>query len=209
MREPRESELRETTRQSYENYAADYLGSHIEQAPWDEAFEHFRGLVPRGTVLDIGCGPGTDTALFLDAGYDYIGLDFAAAMVERATTKFPAARFIHGDVLELPFDDESIDGFWACASLFHLPRTRIGDALDQLRRVLRPGGAGFITLKDQRDITEGLVTTERFKLPRFYAFYTSSEFREVLSGHRLEVAEERYIREGKKTWLGFFVRHSA
>ena len=93
---------------------------------------------PGDTVLDACCGTGDLALAAARAGGRVTGLDFSAAMLERARRKAPQLEWIEGDVLALPFDDASFDaatvGF-GVRNVEDLPR-----AIAELRRVLRPGG---------------------------------------------------------------------
>ena len=52
------------------------------------------------------------------------------------------------DMRHLPFTDECADGCFVCASLLHLPRTRVPQALSEFHRVLRPGDALYVGVKE-------------------------------------------------------------
>ena len=93
---------------------------------------------PGDRVLDACCGTG-DLALAAGrAGGRVVGLDFSERMLERARRKSAAIEWVRGDLLDLPFEDESFDaatvGF-GVRNVADLERS-----LRELRRVLRPGG---------------------------------------------------------------------
>ncbi|MBN3933096.1 class I SAM-dependent methyltransferase [Streptomyces verrucosisporus] len=103
------------------------------------------GLRPGERVLDAGCGPG-ETALFLARRYGARVTGVTVSDVEleaarrRAGTAGPKGLvdFRHGDYMELPFPDGSFDAVLALESLQNAPD--LGRALEELYRVLRPGG---------------------------------------------------------------------
>lgn len=45
-------------------------------------------------VLDVGCGPGADAAVFADVGLDTLGLDVTRPFVREAREGVPAGRFL-------------------------------------------------------------------------------------------------------------------
>jgi demethylmenaquinone methyltransferase/2-methoxy-6-polyprenyl-1,4-benzoquinol methylase len=93
---------------------------------------------PGDRVLDAACGTGDLAIIAAKVGANVTGLDFSEAMLERARRKATEIDWIRGDLLALPFDDESFDaatvGF-GVRNVADLP-----GALEELRRVLRPGG---------------------------------------------------------------------
>ena len=60
-------------------------------------------------VLDAGSGPGDAAGRAAERGAEATGVDVAAAMVEIAGRRYPAARFVQASATELPFADESFD----------------------------------------------------------------------------------------------------
>jgi SAM-dependent methyltransferase len=104
------------------------------------------GLTPGDGVLDVACGPGNFTRDFAKVVGDdglAVGIDASATMLDRAVrdtpaAEFPAAAYIRGNAVELPFRDHSFDAVCCFAALhfFDDPFR----ALDHMTRVLTPGG---------------------------------------------------------------------
>jgi demethylmenaquinone methyltransferase/2-methoxy-6-polyprenyl-1,4-benzoquinol methylase len=98
---------------------------------------------PGDRVLDAACGTGDLAIADLKAGAARVtGLDFSAEMLVRARRKAADRRsvleWIQGDMLALPFADETFD-----AATVGFGARNVADlelALRELRRVLRPGG---------------------------------------------------------------------
>lgn len=104
--------------------------------------QHLRGGM---RVLDVGCGPGAITLGLAEvvAPGSIVGLDIQASQVDQA--KHRATRcggtnllLVAGDAYRLPFAPHSFDAAFAHAVLMHL-RVPVR-ALEEIRRVLRPGG---------------------------------------------------------------------
>jgi putative AdoMet-dependent methyltransferase len=68
------------------------------QAVLDEIVNQSQ-LQPAMTVLDLGTGTGNLAAQFLAQGCQVWGLDFSQEMLAEARAKFPAAAFVHADLL--------------------------------------------------------------------------------------------------------------
>jgi ubiquinone/menaquinone biosynthesis C-methylase UbiE len=96
------------------------------------------------SVLDVGCGPGTDLAAMADAVGDFgtvLGVDRDEAMVALAAQRMagrPRVRVRAGDAHALPVGDATVDRVRFDRVVQHLadPVTAFAEA----RRVLRPGG---------------------------------------------------------------------
>lgn len=87
----------------------------------------------RGRVLEVGSGTG----LLQDVVADYVGVDIAAS-----SANFMRKPFGVGSATALPFPDSSFDGAFSFWVLEHIERPEL--MLDELRRVLRPGGTLFL-----------------------------------------------------------------
>ena len=115
---------------------------------------------PGDRVLDACCGTGDLAVAAQAAGASsVVGLDFSEAMLERARQKAPELTFIHGDVLALPFHDESFDVAVVGFGIRNV--ADLAGGLRELRRVLRPGG--------RLGILE--ITTPRGVLAPFYRLW--------------------------------------
>lgn len=106
------------------------------------------------TVLDAGCGAGRNLVYFLQNGFDAFGTDRdpdAIARVRRLAARLaphaPAARFQHAAVETMPFGDASMDAVLSSAVLhFADDEAHFSAMLDEMWRVLRPGGLFFARL---------------------------------------------------------------
>jgi len=74
---------------------------------WLQSADFYRALhaeavatvpVTGGRWLDVGCGPGLVTSLAAARGFEALGVDPSAAMVEAARSHTPGAYFEHDDL---------------------------------------------------------------------------------------------------------------
>lgn len=95
---------------------------------------------PGGTVVDVGCGDGTAaaTAAPLLAGHRLIGIDWSQDALRRARPRMGAV--VRGELEHggLPLADGCADAVLFSEILEHLVDP--DQALDELRRILKPGG---------------------------------------------------------------------
>ena len=96
---------------------------------------------PRLKLLDLACGTG-DVALSLADAHDVTGLDLTTEMLriarQRARASGARAAWLAGDMTRLPFASASFDVVTTSYGLRNVPR--LDAALDEIARVLAPGG---------------------------------------------------------------------
>ena len=102
---------------------------------------------PAGRALDLATGTGDIAFRLAAAGWDVVGLDVTRRMIELAREKSaarprpgdgPAARFLVGDMLALPFPNMSFDVVTAGYGLRNVPD--LPAAIEEIHRVLKKGG---------------------------------------------------------------------
>jgi demethylmenaquinone methyltransferase/2-methoxy-6-polyprenyl-1,4-benzoquinol methylase len=100
--------------------------------------ETVRAVVkPGDRVLDAACGTGDLAIIAAKHGANVTGLDFSEQMLVRARRKAPEVEWLRGDLLQLPFPDESFDAATIGFGIRNVDDLQRG--IDELRRVLKPG----------------------------------------------------------------------
>ena len=98
---------------------------------------------PGARVLDLGCGTGVITRQLVacvGATGSVLGVDVSTTMLEvaKAQSTHPTLRFEQGDATTLRYGDASCDYAIAARLLMHVSHPHA--VLEELRRVVRPGG---------------------------------------------------------------------
>jgi ubiquinone/menaquinone biosynthesis C-methylase UbiE len=96
--------------------------------------ERALGSLPPARTLDVACGTGFLTRWLRG---EVVGLDQSEAMLEVARRQAPAAAFLLGDALELPFADGSFERVFTGHFYGHLERGDRERFLGEARRVAR------------------------------------------------------------------------
>ena len=104
--------------------------------------EHIAGrLAACHSVLDVGCASGKTAAAIQARGItDVWGLEPSPYLLRHAARTYPHIRFVQGVMEKLPFPDQRFDGISACFVFHEVPPLYIRQALEEISRVLTPGG---------------------------------------------------------------------
>lgn len=186
----------DAVRHAYEKMADGYaerFGDDLEDNLHDRTVvERALDMLPQSAlVLDLGCGTGQIASFVMARGGRALGVDLTPAMLDVARRVEPGLALINANVLRLPVRDASADGAIAWFSLHNLPRSLLGAALAEVRRVLRPGGV-FVMVSHGGDGEESVShewdgTTEHVLV----TYYSAEELRPELARHQFEVVDIR------------------
>jgi SAM-dependent methyltransferase len=127
-------------------------------------------FLPTGAkVLDLGCGPRDQAAVFGHLGCKYVGLDLSNTAAD-----------ILADAHVLPFRSETFDAVFSYAVLQHLYNPFV--AVTEIKRVLKPGGVYCGTVAQGSPFQDSyfnvtswglvsLVETSGMKIERLWSSY--------------------------------------
>ncbi len=161
----------ERTIKAYTDRIAEYLRIPLpaEQLEARQAFVDAVG--DGGYVLDLGSGPGSDSAFLMRQGLKVRALDATPAFVEHARSNGVDA---HLGTFDDVSEEAEYDGVYASFCLLHAPRADFPRHLSAIHRALKPGGKLFLGMK--------LGTGEhRDDLDRYYTYYSETEIEAALA----------------------------
>ncbi|WP_442984701.1 class I SAM-dependent methyltransferase [Schaalia sp. lx-260] len=105
---------------------------------WLAALARAVAPCPSDRILDVAAGTGTSSQVLARSGAHVVACDLSEGMIEVGRRRHPSLEFVHGDAMELPFDDDSFDAVTISYGLRNIPHP--DRALGEMYRVVRPGG---------------------------------------------------------------------
>lgn len=151
-------------------------------------------------VLEVGCGNGKTLAALARAGNSVVGVDFSTPAL-RTCPQGERIELVRGNVLRMPMASRSFD----VAVLFHvLEHFLEGDrarVVEEVRRVLRPGGHALVRVFSTSDMRYGKGTeVEKDTFVRGtgirYHYFREEELHELFQGFRTVTLTE--VRSNKR-----------
>ena len=112
---------------------------------WKRRLVELAAVRPGDLALDVCCGTGDVALALARQGATVTGVDFSVNMLAKARLRGKeqaGLRFVEADALALPFPAKSFDWVTIAYGLRNLPN--FDDGLNELVRVLRPGGSLLI-----------------------------------------------------------------
>lgn len=193
----------------YDSHADEWSSQRKPSDPsfWDKDIEKFNKLLSKGKIIEIGSGSGREAQRFIKLGYSYIGTDISKELLKIAQQNNPNGKFIESSIYDLSFQKNSFDGFWCCATLLHIPKSKIDEAFKKINEILKKGAIGFISIKESRSRNE----SKNEKSERFFEYYAKGEFDEILVRSGFDIIETEEKMQKRKNsdivyWLVFFVK---
>ena len=147
------------------------------------------------TVLDLACGTGRHSLYLARRGFEVYATDASATAVDILRRKAAAAGLdisvaVH-DMRDIPYDDGFFDAVVCTWSIHHGLIARIQRTVDEIHRVLRPGGTAVVDVpavttwdcghgREIEPMTFIEVNKEEIDVPHHY--FTRDEVLRLFSG---------------------------
>lgn len=189
---------------AYDNAADKYEEFTIHLGGQDDLLAYFMELVPKGKILDVGCGPGVDAEIFKTADYDVTAIDLNDRFVQLVRRRVPNIKVLKMDMREITWRNE-FDGIWASASLLHLPKSNFENVLRRLVEALKSDGCIFLALKQGEG--KGWKNSDRFGTDRkYFAFYQIEELENIFKKLGVSVVKLHYNDTKVVKWMNIYLK---
>ena len=138
-------------------------------------------LFPEANILEVGPADGhfVHDLFKIENSVSYTGVDLSEDMIKAADqinsdlVKNEKARFTKGDILELPFDENSFDRIFTINTLYFWSDPEKG--IRVLNRILKPSGKLFIVIRSKESMEKMPFTQYGFTM------YSKDELNQLLT----------------------------
>jgi len=186
---------------------ADGRADWIEPAPFVR--EYLPSVAARGAgrLIDIGCGPGRHTIFAAHLGCRAIGVDAARAGIQHlrawATHENVLVDVAVADMRALPYSGNSFDCAIAWNVIYHGTADIVARAVNEIARILTPGGVFILTLISKRNARYGVgaeIEPDTFvnaddpgETSHPHRFYNRTDAEQLL--FRFDISEAREVEQ--------------
>jgi 2-polyprenyl-3-methyl-5-hydroxy-6-metoxy-1,4-benzoquinol methylase/GNAT superfamily N-acetyltransferase len=142
----------EKTHSAYTENAGEYSRDWLSQAEPIDIYQLVQKFfIPNGTTADIGCGNGRDCAWMDRNGFRVSGFDSSEELLKLAHELYPQLPFRKATLPDLKNIKTQYDNVFCETVIMHLPKNQIDFAIQNLKRILKPGGILYLSWR----VTEG------------------------------------------------------
>lgn len=196
------SQADQKLQQEFNQWAAAGRGDEMEDHHSDitEQTLALMELKPADRVLDLGCGTGWASRRMARAAAqgEVVGLDVADEMLrrgEQASSGMTNVRYVWGSAEDIPATDNYFTKVLSVESFYYYADQ--GKALDELRRVMAPGGSLFILINLYTDNPYSLRWVSELKVP--VQAKSEAEYVSMLQQHGFTDVQARRIPDRSPT----------
>lgn len=143
-------------------------------------------------ILDVACGPGAFSVLFDPEGY--VGVDINEGYIHYASRHYHG-RFHVMDARHLEFAEASFDQALVFGLLHHLSSEDATAVIDNLARVLKPGGQALVIEDIPTESKLNLAGRLLHWAENGHFIRSADAYRQLLTP-RLQLKDERIFRSG-------------
>lgn len=160
-------------------------------------------LAPDAMVLDLGAGRGLWISKLVADGNRAIGLEYIPEMVRKGNQDIKLhgfadrARFIEGDVRDIPLVDQSFDAVTDIGTVQHLDPVDWNQYASEIRRVVKPGGYVMTVVLSKETprflgfFPKKSIDSQFEKFNVSYYFFTKEEMNGLFESRNMVLVDQR------------------
>jgi len=145
-------------------------------------------------ILELGCGAASMTKKIADTGYErkVIAYEVDALQHEKnLNLKLDNVEFVLSGAQNILQPDSSVDAVFMFKSFHHIPKDLMPKALEEIKRVLKPGGLAYISEPlfqgQQNELIAMFHDEEQVRIDAFEAIKT------FVDKHELKLFKEMFF----------------
>lgn len=147
-------------------------------------------------ILEAGCGVGQVVIAMRKNGFNCYGLDFAEKIIKKLNHKFPEIPFDQGDIRNLPYEDNSFDGYISLGVIEHFltgQKLMLGEAA----RIIKPGGHIIVSVPALNKFRKSKIKKGKYlsdsSMPFFESCLSHEELKYLLNDVGFEPIDFKYL----------------
>jgi ubiquinone/menaquinone biosynthesis C-methylase UbiE len=139
----------------YDSHADSFIADWMKRTPTMLRMLIQKYFTTSSKVIDIGSGSGRDVAWMIDHGFNAEGIDASQGLLAAAKAKYPDAKFRFDSLPDLrETSSTAYDHALCSAVLMHLPLGEVPAAVENIVRVVKPGGRIICSVRPSRSDSE-------------------------------------------------------
>ena len=190
---------KEETQRTYNQYAEEFekkFAKQFEKRVKKEA-GIFLNFLEGKNIVDLGSGPGIHAAYFQEKCLNVLAVDSSKSMIRLCRKKNLKTKVMDMEQWNLPTN--TFDGVWAYASVLHLPKTKLKNVVENIRKTLKLKGVLGIAVKEgEGERFEEIPENPTAK--RWFTYFTDEEFKdffkkdfEIMHASRAEIIGSTFL----------------
>ncbi|MFC0189637.1 class I SAM-dependent methyltransferase [Fictibacillus aquaticus] len=169
--------LKEQLKQSYDKRVEER--DSMMTSDWKSGeIDMFSSFLEDGSaILNLGSGPGQHALYMQGKGLDLTCIDLSENMVQSCKAKHLNA--FQMDFYNLDFEKSTFDGVFAMNTLLHVPKDSLVSVLENIKRILKPGGIFYMGVYGGMD-SEGVWKDDLYEPKRFFSFFEHEDIKKTV-----------------------------
>ena len=191
--------------EAFNKFAEQYADFTFNNNLLQYELNRFISLLPKnGKILDAGCGSGRDVQYFLDEDLNAIGIDASEKLILEAQERVKQGEFKVMDFRKMSFKDNSFDGIWSMASLYHIAPKEMAKTLKEFFRVLDENGILYLAVYEGSGKKE--MDDPNYKEKRTFYYYNQEKIQKYLEDAGFSIIKSEVNDTEEHRWLEVYAR---